>query len=57
VAQARQYIAGVRDLPADPPPGAVPGMKLFDLASDLIGSECAGRHMQYEKFYAYGCTK
>jgi 4-hydroxyphenylacetate 3-monooxygenase len=27
-------------------------MKLFKLAWDLLGSDCAGRHMQYEKFYA-----
>jgi 4-hydroxyphenylacetate 3-monooxygenase len=27
-------------------------MKLFKLAWDLLGSEFAGRHMQYEKFYA-----
>ena len=27
-------------------------MKLFKLAWDLIGSDFAGRHMQYEKFYA-----
>jgi 4-hydroxyphenylacetate 3-monooxygenase len=27
-------------------------MKLFRLAWDLLGSDFAGRHMQYEKFYA-----
>ena len=27
-------------------------MKLFRLGWDLLGSEFAGRHMQYEKFYA-----
>ena len=27
-------------------------MKLFKLGWDLLGSEFAGRHMQYEKFYA-----
>ena len=27
-------------------------MKLMSLAWDLVGSEFAGRHMQYEKFYA-----
>ncbi len=27
-------------------------MKLFRLAWDLVGSEFAGRHTQYEKFYA-----
>ena len=31
---------------------AVTRMKLFKLAWDLIGSEFAGRHQQYEKFYA-----
>lgn len=32
--------------------GAVDRMKLYKLAWDLIGSEFAGRHTQYEKFYA-----
>ena len=38
--------------------GSVPGrsaldrMKLYKLAWDLLGSEFAGRHLQYEKFYA-----
>ncbi len=32
--------------------GAVDRMKLFKLAWDLVGSEFAGRHQQYEKFYA-----
>ena len=27
-------------------------MKLMRLAWDLVGSEFAGRHAQYEKFYA-----
>jgi 4-hydroxyphenylacetate 3-monooxygenase len=27
-------------------------MKLFQLAWDMVGSEFAGRHLQYEKFYA-----
>jgi 4-hydroxyphenylacetate 3-monooxygenase len=27
-------------------------MKLLNLAWDLLGSDFAGRHMQYEKFYA-----
>ena len=27
-------------------------MKLFKLVWDLVGSEFAGRHQQYEKFYA-----
>jgi 4-hydroxyphenylacetate 3-monooxygenase len=31
---------------------AVGRMKLMKLAWDLIGSEFAGRHQQYEKFYA-----
>ena len=35
-----------------PQMGAVARMKLFKLAWDLIGSEFAGRHAQYEKFYA-----
>jgi 4-hydroxyphenylacetate 3-monooxygenase len=35
-----------------PQMGAVSRMKLFKLAWDLIGSEFAGRHLQYEKFYA-----
>jgi 4-hydroxyphenylacetate 3-monooxygenase len=32
--------------------GAMERMKLYKLAWDLIGSEFAGRHLQYEKFYA-----
>ena len=32
--------------------GAVDRMKLFKLAWDLVGSEFAGRHAQYDKFYA-----
>ena len=31
---------------------ALERMKLFRLAWDLVGSEFAGRHQQYEKFYA-----
>ena len=31
---------------------ALDRMKLYKLAWDLIGSEFAGRHTQYEKFYA-----
>jgi 4-hydroxyphenylacetate 3-monooxygenase len=31
---------------------AVDRMKLHRLAWDLVGSEFAGRHLQYEKFYA-----
>jgi 4-hydroxyphenylacetate 3-monooxygenase len=37
---------------ATPHCSAVDRMKLFRLAWDLIGSEFAGRHQQYEKFYA-----
>jgi 4-hydroxyphenylacetate 3-monooxygenase len=32
--------------------GALERMKLLRLAWDVIGSEFAGRHQQYEKFYA-----
>lgn len=35
-----------------PQSSAVERMKLFKLAWELVGSEFAGRHMQYEKFYA-----
>ncbi len=35
-----------------PQMGALDRMKLFRLAWDLVGSEFAGRHQQYEKFYA-----
>ena len=35
-----------------PQMGAVARMKLFKLAWDLVGTEFAGRHQQYEKFYA-----
>jgi 4-hydroxyphenylacetate 3-monooxygenase len=35
-----------------PGQSAVARMKLFKLAWDLLGSEFAGRHQQYEKFYA-----
>jgi 4-hydroxyphenylacetate 3-monooxygenase len=35
-----------------PQMGALERMKLYKLAWDLIGSEFAGRHLQYEKFYA-----
>jgi 4-hydroxyphenylacetate 3-monooxygenase len=31
---------------------ALPRMKLYKLAWDLVGSEFAGRHQLYEKFYA-----
>jgi 4-hydroxyphenylacetate 3-monooxygenase len=31
---------------------ALTRMKLFKLAWDMVGSEFAGRHLQYEKFYA-----
>ena len=40
------------DLLADPASGAVGRNKLFKLAWDMVGSEFAGRHLQYEKFYA-----
>ncbi|AZG08305.1 hypothetical protein EGT29_10635 [Pigmentiphaga sp. H8] len=32
--------------------GHIERMKLFKLAWDIVGSEFAGRHQQYEKFYA-----
>jgi 4-hydroxyphenylacetate 3-monooxygenase len=32
--------------------GAIDRVKLFKLVWDLVGSEFAGRHLQYEKFYA-----
>jgi 4-hydroxyphenylacetate 3-monooxygenase len=35
-----------------PQTDAVTRMKLFKLAWDFVGSEFAGRHQQYEKFYA-----
>lgn len=35
-----------------PQMGAIERVKLYKLAWDLIGSEFAGRHLQYEKFYA-----
>jgi 4-hydroxyphenylacetate 3-monooxygenase len=35
-----------------PQADAVERMKLFKLAWDMVGSEFAGRHLQYEKFYA-----
>jgi len=35
-----------------PQMSATARMKLFKLAWDLVGSEFAGRHQQYEKFYA-----
>jgi 4-hydroxyphenylacetate 3-monooxygenase len=44
--------ADVRDYWQTPQLGAVERMKLYKLAWDLIGSEFAGRHLQYEKFYA-----
>lgn len=37
---------------ASPQSSAVDRMKLYKLAWDLTGSEFAGRHQQYEKFYA-----
>ncbi|MBS41185.1 MAG: hypothetical protein CMM83_05655 [Rhodospirillales bacterium] len=35
-----------------PGQSAIDRMKLYKLAWDLIGSEFAGRHLQYERFYA-----
>lgn len=35
-----------------PQMSSVARMKLFKLAWDLVGSEFAGRHLQYEKFFA-----
>ena len=35
-----------------PQADAVTRIKLFKLAWDMVGSEFAGRHLQYEKFYA-----
>jgi 4-hydroxyphenylacetate 3-monooxygenase len=35
-----------------PQADALDRMKLFKLAWDMVGSEFAGRHQQYEKFYA-----
>ena len=35
-----------------PGQSAIDRMKLYKLAWDLIGSEFAGRHIQYERFYA-----
>ncbi|MGA9009643.1 MAG: 4-hydroxyphenylacetate 3-hydroxylase N-terminal domain-containing protein [Xanthobacteraceae bacterium] len=37
---------------ATPTIDAIDRLKLFKLAWDLVGSEFAGRHMLYEKFYA-----
>src|SRR5260370_8915298 len=45
---ARQFATFWQTPQAD----AVTRMKLFKLAWDLVGSEFAGRHLQYEKFYA-----
>jgi len=45
---ARQFAAFFQT----PQSGAVERMKLFRLAWDLVGSEFAGRHLQYERFYA-----
>ena len=35
-----------------PQMNAIDRMKLFKLAWDVVGSEFAGRQLQYEKFYA-----
>src|SRR5215468_2565803 len=45
---AKQFAAYWQTPQAD----AVTRMKLFKLAWDMVGSEFAGRHLQYEKFYA-----
>jgi len=45
---ARQFATFWQTPQAD----AVTRMKLFKLAWDMVGSEFAGRHLQYEKFYA-----
>jgi len=45
---AKQFSAYWQTPQAD----AVTRMKLFKLAWDMVGSEFAGRHLQYEKFYA-----
>ena len=45
---ARQFTTFWQTPQAD----AVTRMKLFKLAWDMVGSEFAGRHLQYEKFYA-----
>src|SRR4029077_14741048 len=45
---ARQFATFWQTPQAD----AVGRMKLFKLAWDMVGSEFAGRHLQYEKFYA-----
>ena len=47
-ALARQFTAFFQT----PQSGAVERMKLFKLAWELVGSEFAGRHQQYERFYA-----
>jgi 4-hydroxyphenylacetate 3-monooxygenase len=44
----RQFAAYWQTPQAD----SVTRMKLFKLAWDMVGSEFAGRHLQYEKFYA-----
>src|SRR3989442_10908955 len=45
---ARQFATFWQTPQAD----ALTRMKLFKLAWDMVGSEFAGRHLQYEKFYA-----
>ena len=42
----------VRHVLADAAGRRLTRMKLFKLAWDMVGSEFAGRHLQYEKFYA-----
>jgi 4-hydroxyphenylacetate 3-monooxygenase len=45
---ARQFSSSWQTPQSD----AVTRMKLFKLAWDMVGTEFAGRHLQYEKFYA-----
>jgi hypothetical protein len=52
VVQAADLRETFEDCFATPAINANDRLKLFKLAWDLIGSEFAGRHMLYEKFYA-----
>ena len=45
-------VAARNSLKWSPNASARDRMKLYRLAWDLVGSEFAGRHLQYEKFYA-----
>jgi 4-hydroxyphenylacetate 3-monooxygenase len=47
-----QLSAGFREFWHTPQLDAVQRMKLHRLAWDIVGTEFAGRHLQYEKFYA-----